>query len=96
MDSILADFLADSGFGSGVEGGRMRRMNGKRKGGRMEGVWVRCRGSDIRVDGDDKAGGGRHEGEGDGECGEDDQEEDEEDEMIWWSWDGKIVGFSDW
>jgi len=21
---------------------------------------------------------------------------DEEDEMIWWSWDGKIVGFSDW
>ncbi|KAF7301015.1 hypothetical protein MIND_00665100 [Mycena indigotica] len=22
--------------------------------------------------------------------------EDEEDEMIWWSWDGKIVGFSDW
>jgi hypothetical protein len=20
----------------------------------------------------------------------------EEDEMIWWSWDGKIIGFSDW
>jgi len=20
----------------------------------------------------------------------------EEDEMIWWSWDGKLVGFSDW
>ena len=20
----------------------------------------------------------------------------EEDEMIWWQWDGKIVGFSDW
>jgi len=20
----------------------------------------------------------------------------EEDEMIWWSWDGKFVGFSDW
>ena len=23
-------------------------------------------------------------------------EEDESDEMIWWSWDGKLVGFSDW
>ena len=21
---------------------------------------------------------------------------DETDEMIWWSWDGKLVGFSDW
>jgi hypothetical protein len=21
---------------------------------------------------------------------------EEKDEMIWWSWDGKIVGFSDW
>ena len=21
---------------------------------------------------------------------------DERDEMIWWSWDGKIVGFADW
>ncbi|KAJ3936165.1 MAG: hypothetical protein NXY57DRAFT_987028 [Lentinula lateritia] len=25
-----------------------------------------------------------------------DQGQDEEDEMIWWSWDGKIVGFSSW
>ncbi|KAF7331482.1 hypothetical protein MKEN_00027000 [Mycena kentingensis (nom. inval.)] len=24
------------------------------------------------------------------------QSSDEEDEMIWWSWDGKIVGFSEW
>lgn len=22
--------------------------------------------------------------------------EDEEDELIWWSWDGKLEGFSDW
>jgi hypothetical protein len=22
--------------------------------------------------------------------------QDEENKMIWWSWDGKIVGFSDW
>ena len=23
-------------------------------------------------------------------------EEDEDDEMIWWSWDGKLVGLGDW
>ena len=27
---------------------------------------------------------------------EPEREEDESDEMIWWSWDGKLVGFSDW
>lgn len=26
----------------------------------------------------------------------DEQYEEEDDEMIWWSWDGKIVGFADW
>ena len=25
-----------------------------------------------------------------------DAQEDEEDEMIWWAWDGRIAGFSDW
>ena len=34
---------------------------------------------------------------GDGERkGEDAGDLDEDDEMIWWSWDGKIVGFADW
>ena len=23
-------------------------------------------------------------------------EQDDDDEMIWWSWEGKLVGFSDW
>ncbi|KAF9035381.1 hypothetical protein BDZ89DRAFT_1157784 [Hymenopellis radicata] len=27
---------------------------------------------------------------------DDGKDEDEEDEMIWWSWDGKIVGFAGW
>jgi len=80
MDGALRDFLEDSGLElageGGVGGGRKRRMNGKGK--RMEGVWVRCRGSDT----------------GQGEGG--DEEEHEDDEMIWWSWDGKLVGFSDW
>jgi hypothetical protein len=26
----------------------------------------------------------------------DEEEGDEDDEFIWWSWDGKIVGFTDW
>jgi hypothetical protein len=26
----------------------------------------------------------------------DEGEEDDDDEFIWWSWDGKIVGFTDW
>ena len=30
------------------------------------------------------------------ESDEPEKEEDESDEMIWWSWDGKLVGFSDW
>jgi hypothetical protein len=33
-----------------------------------------------------------------GEWGDDGEGESEKelDEMIWWSWDGKIVGFRDW
>jgi len=36
-----------------------------------------------------RGGLGEDEDGGDNDC-------DEEDEMIWWSWDGKIVGFGDW
>ena len=79
MDGMLEDFLDDSGLQDGE-----RRTQKKRKGGRVEGVWIRCRGSVSGVD------------EETGEEERDAGEEDEEDEMIWWSWDGKIVGFSDW
>jgi hypothetical protein len=75
MDGMLADFLEDSGLRDGET--RMK----KKKGSRVEGVWIRCRGSASGVDEEEER---------------DDGEEDEEDEMIWWSWDGKIVGFSDW
>lgn len=30
------------------------------------------------------------------EFADDNDDAAEEDEMIWWSWDGKIVGFADW
>lgn len=42
----------------------------------------------------DKEEGETETGEQEGK--EEDKEEKEEDEMIWWQWDGKIVGFSDW
>ena len=100
MDGVLREFLEESGFRSAGEGGREKRMNGKAKGkGKsMDGVWVRCRPSgtddknpgEVGCEGDEK---------GTGECGDTEDEENEqheEDEMIWWCWDGKIVGFSDW
>lgn len=52
----------------------------QRFGVKTEGVWISC------------AGGSR-------EAREDlsqNASEREEDEMIWWAWDGKIVGFNDW
>lgn len=51
------------------------------RGVRTEGVWIGCAGPEA--------------GELEWTSGGDD-EEDEEDEMIWWVWDGKIAGFSDW
>ncbi|EPS93258.1 hypothetical protein FOMPIDRAFT_1024075 [Fomitopsis schrenkii] len=55
----------------------------KSKGAKTEGVIVGCRREGVSE-------GVRLGGRGDAE------DEDEEDEMIWWVWDGKIVGFADW
>ena len=54
-----------------------------RAGVKTEGVWVCSR------------DGPRVEGGLDGRDGAED-EVCEEDEMIWWAWEGKIVGFSEW
>ncbi|OBZ66574.1 hypothetical protein A0H81_13374 [Grifola frondosa] len=51
-----------------------------------EGVWVGCKVNNVA--GIDEAEGRRPD--------IDEREEIEEDEMIWWTWNGKIVGFSDW
>lgn len=88
MDGVLNEFLEESGLRVGERGNRRRK-------GRVEGVWIRCRGSSF--DADDGQGGGGKEVANDREDeGEVELVEDEEDDMIWWSWDGKIVGFSDW
>ncbi|KAJ6544228.1 hypothetical protein B0H19DRAFT_1076366 [Mycena capillaripes] len=47
---------------------------------KVEGAWVTCRSPGVEVE---------FAADGDGDAAE-------EDEMIWWSWDGKIVGFADW
>jgi hypothetical protein len=86
MDGVLGEFLEESGLRGGA-GGRKKNGKGKVK---VEGVWVRCLGSDAGADTEI-----REEQWEDGES-DDDGEDDEQDEMIWWCWDGKIVGFSDW
>jgi hypothetical protein len=87
MDGMLNEFLEESGLRTGERGNR-------RKKGRVEGVWICCRGSSF--DADDMRGRAREVADDREDEGEEELIEDEEDEMIWWSWDGKIVGFSDW
>ncbi|KII83373.1 hypothetical protein PLICRDRAFT_47263 [Plicaturopsis crispa FD-325 SS-3] len=53
----------------------------KKKAKSVEGVWITCRGREY-------TGRGAEE--------EDEIAPKEEDELIWWAWDGKLVGFSDW
>jgi hypothetical protein len=53
-----------------------------------EGVWVGCRSElEVEVDCAELAGVG---------VSEEVENEDEGDDVIWWTWDGKLVGFSDW
>jgi hypothetical protein len=82
MEGVLANFLEDSGLDAeeNIEKDIVGRTK-RKKGSECEGIWIRCQGLE------------NDRNRGDGETRE---EEDEEDEMIWWTWDGKIVGFSDW
>ncbi|KAL4067184.1 hypothetical protein V8B97DRAFT_2009570 [Scleroderma yunnanense] len=86
MDTTLEAFLCESrevACSEDVDVSTSTRGMGVRKQKKrgVEGVWIRARG----VDGQD------------GRQGEDrDEEVAEEDEWIWWSWDGKLVGFADW
>ena len=56
------------------------KNKGLRLGVKTEGVWVTCRSGSTEDVGIDY----------------DKVKLVEDDEMIWWEWDGKIVGFSDW
>ena len=87
MDGLVEEFLEDSGLKGRAAAGSKAK---KRKGAHVEGVWIRCRGK--AVSGDD-AGAQRHD---ETEDENDNGNEEEEDELIWWTWDGKLVGFTDW
>ena len=59
---------------------------------RTEGVWISCREpSTTPTRTEEKVGNDETVKAIGGPC-----KLKEEDEMIWWQWDGKIVGFSDW
>ncbi|EMD41125.1 hypothetical protein CERSUDRAFT_121676 [Gelatoporia subvermispora B] len=91
LDGVLDAFMAESGCSRARTANKSKTSKANT---RAEGVWIACRGS---KGGADWCADVSEEGcEDDGEDGEDEEVEDEEDEMIWWVWDGKIVGFSDW
>jgi hypothetical protein len=97
LDNTLQDFLVDSGLGDapssseggGGDGGKARRRGVARV--KTEGVLVTCQdGPDD--DGDD---GASHPVAATIPMGTT-TEAREEDELIWWAWDGKLVGFAEW
>lgn len=82
LEGVLSSFLKDAYDAKS-------RPDPKRKhpraGVNTEGVWIGCKRSppDLRFELPTTRN-------------TDGDEVAEEDEMIWWAWDGKIVGFSDW
>ena len=86
LDAQLEAFLEDAVLppADGADAPQAEKPRQKvRAGVRTEGVWVCARGGpSVPLRGTREAGGEV------AVC--------EEDEMIWWAWDGKIVGFSEW
>jgi hypothetical protein len=95
IDRALDEFLCDAGIAQRHPDGELQeaaKQNPRkpRKGVLTQGVWVGSCNSDPRHSQRTSAWT-----EEDVEKSSDD-EVDEDDEMIWWSWDGKLVGFDDW
>jgi hypothetical protein len=97
LDRQVQRFLDSESSGSSGGKDKARRKGAFGAGLRTVGVRVRCRRGDA-----ESGEGERCEGEklnsGESEADEGDSEEEDDDgndEMIWWSWDGKLVGFSD-
>ncbi|KAG1741286.1 hypothetical protein EDB19DRAFT_1705153 [Suillus lakei] len=74
FDALLNQFLEESG-----ERPTRDDIKKKKKGGKVEGVWIRSR---QRITEDPEIIS--------------EEEIPEDDEMIWWTWDGRLVGFADW
>lgn len=74
FNALLDQFLDESG-----ELPIRDDIKKKKKGGKVEGVWIRSR---QRLTEDSEIISS--------------EEILEEDEMIWWTWDGRLVGFTEW
>ncbi|KAJ4472510.1 hypothetical protein C8J55DRAFT_520268 [Lentinula edodes] len=85
MEHTLNDFLEETRLfvDPSLENKPKSKRTQKQK---VEGVWVARRTLSLNAPSAPLSG----------EQENADQGQDEEDEMIWWSWDGKIVGFSSW
>jgi hypothetical protein len=86
LDASLHEFMNNSGLTNNNAGGPSPSKQHSKKG-KVEGVWITARAGiqhQSVVDADALGQAGSNEGE------------DDADEMIWWSWDGKFVGFNDW
>ncbi|KAJ3907208.1 hypothetical protein F5879DRAFT_942808 [Lentinula edodes] len=85
MEHTLNDFLEETRLfvDPSLENKPKSKRTQKQK---VEGVWVARRTLSLNTPSASMSG----------EQENADQGQDEEDEMIWWSWDGKIVGFSSW
>ena len=85
LDSALREFMDKSGMACASDGpAPSNKSAASKKSNKVEGVWITARdGLQVRA----TAEGGASQGE---------SPKDDEDDMIWWSWDGKFVGFSDW
>ncbi|KZT12933.1 uncharacterized protein LAESUDRAFT_767125 [Laetiporus sulphureus 93-53] len=82
LEVMLQTFLEEA---SCVEGSHEDKRAKARKGMKAKGIWISCRGGEVNPD--IKLNVRENQDEED--------EDDDKDEMIWWAWDGKIIGFTD-
>ncbi|CAL1716194.1 unnamed protein product [Somion occarium] len=83
LEGTLDSFLKDSIVDDDAQEPILnQKKRATRIGVKTEGVWVGCKAQTTPID---------FSSSGDGQ-----EPSNEDDEMIWWVWDGKIAGFSDW
>jgi len=91
LDNMLQDFLVDSGLGDaaaeGGDGSKAQRRGVARI--KTEGVLVTCQNNPDDDDGTSHPVAAAVPTTTTTEARE-------EDELIWWAWDGKLIGFAEW
>jgi hypothetical protein len=80
---MLCDFLSNSGVGLSTTSLSQTKHSKKNH---VEGVWITSRAGIQEEPADEAPTHDIQLQQGD----------DDDDDMIWWSWEGKLAGFSDW